>query len=245
MKRSDGEFQEEILGLVGRVMWEKPHALTEFYLNHMSRAGAGVYALEHSVFADLFPRWFGNIVGSCPHLDARQYMIENMYVEEVRDPTIDAGHYESLVDFAVALGYDRDFVYSYKGAVYTQMATAYWDWASRTKPWLEAFAAVGGLEVGKSPEIAARYGMSRLVGRGRWTSLDLPGKALTHWEAADEADLPEGGHSDETVNILVRYADTEEKQNAVLESLEQSMQVHRFRSDLIGQDAIKASKGGG
>ena len=243
MKRSDGEFQEEILGVVGKVLWEQPHALTEFYLHHMSREGAAVYALEHCVFADLFPRWFGNIVGNCPHLDARRYMIENMYVEEVEDPTIEAGHYESLVDFAVALGFERDFVYNFKGATYTRMATAYWDWASRTKPWLEAFAAVGGLEISKSPEVAARYGMDRLVGRGRWKDLDLPGKALTHWEAADEADLPAGGHSDETVNTLVRYADTGEKQQAVLDSLEDSLQVHRLRSDLIGRDAIKASKG--
>jgi len=243
MKRSGGEFQEELLGVVGKVMWEQPHALTEFYLHHMSRDGARVYALEHCVFADLFPRWFGNIVGNCPHLDARQYMIENMYVEEVNDPTIQAGHYESLVDFAVALGSERDFVYNYKGAIYTRMANAYWDWASRSMSWLEAFAAVGGIEMSKSPEVAARYGMSQLVGGGRWKNLDLPGKALTHWDAADQADLPQGGHSDETANLLVKYADTEEKQDAVLKILEESLEVHRFRHQQIGLEAIAASKG--
>jgi pyrroloquinoline quinone (PQQ) biosynthesis protein C len=107
---SPEDFREELLTLAGRILWEKPHALTDFYLHHMSREGALVYALEHSVLANKFPRWFGNMVGNCPHIDVRRYMIENMYVEEVNDPTIRRGHYESLVDFAVALGSEREYV---------------------------------------------------------------------------------------------------------------------------------------
>ena len=94
-------------------------------------------------------------------------MIENMYVEEVEDPTIKNGHYESMVDFAVALGYGRDYVRAYQGKVHTQMAIAYWDQASRTKPWLEAFAAVGGLEVVNNREIAERYGGFTIGARAR------------------------------------------------------------------------------
>ncbi len=71
------KFREEILQLVGKIIWETPHALTEFYDKHLSREGAKVFALEHCVFADNCPRWFGHMVGNCPHLDVRQYMIEN------------------------------------------------------------------------------------------------------------------------------------------------------------------------
>ena len=88
----------------------------------MTREGARVYALEHCVFAANFPRWLTNITGNCPILEVRQYLIQNAFVEEVRDPTITTGHYESLVDFAVALGLDRDYIYNYQGAPITRNA---------------------------------------------------------------------------------------------------------------------------
>ena len=67
----------------------------EFLTKHLSIEGAKVWLLEHAVFADHFPRWFGNVVARCPHIEARRYMIENMYVEEVEDPTVKEGHYET------------------------------------------------------------------------------------------------------------------------------------------------------
>ena len=71
--------------------------------------------MEHCVFAASFPRWLANVTGNCPHLDVRQYLIENMYVEEVRDPTEPIGHYESMVRFAVAVGLDDAWVRAYPG----------------------------------------------------------------------------------------------------------------------------------
>ncbi|MDC0033802.1 iron-containing redox enzyme family protein [Alphaproteobacteria bacterium] len=242
MLRSPEVFRSEILDVVGKTMWEKPHALTIFYDKYMSYEGAKVFALEHCVFAKHFPRWFGNIIGNCPHLEARRYMIENMYVEEVTDPTVERGHYETMVDFAVALGFDGNFVRNFKGALYTRMAIAYWDGASRTKPWLEAFAAIGGLEASKNREVAKRYDAERFTDRRRFQDLDLPQEALAHWGSADEADLSEGGHANETVNILTRYATSEDTQNGVLASLEESLQIARYRYDQIGKRSIEVSK---
>jgi pyrroloquinoline quinone (PQQ) biosynthesis protein C len=115
-------FEQHMAQIIWDNRWKNPHALQIWVENYMDRPGAAVFALEHCVFADHFPRWFGSIIGNCPHLGARQYMIDNMYVEEVEDPTITTGHYESLVDFAVALGHDRDAVYNSKGQIYTRMA---------------------------------------------------------------------------------------------------------------------------
>ena len=108
--RTPEQFRQEMVELIWKTRWEKPTAWDVYVTNHLTWEGAKVFALEHCAFADNFPRWFGNIIANCPHLDVRQYMIENMYVEEVNDPTIQNGHYESLVDFAAALGYDREFV---------------------------------------------------------------------------------------------------------------------------------------
>ena len=209
---SSEAFEDEMAKVIWKHRWETPNAWEVYLRNHLSREGAAVFALEHCVFADNFPRWFGSIIGNCRRLDARQYMIENMYVEEVSDPTIGRGHYESMVDFAEALGFDRDYVQAYGGRPYTKMALAYWDSASRSKPWLEAFAAVGGLEAARGPSVK-RLGRTTPHNRESWAPLGLPDSALEHWKAAESADFPEGGHGDATMKILAKYADSAEKQD--------------------------------
>lgn len=199
-----------------------------------------MFAAEHCVFADQFPRWFGNIIGNCDAIDARQYMIENMYVEEVLDPTITTGHYESMVDFAVALGHERDFIYGYKGRTYTRMALAYWDRASRAWPWLEAFAAVAGLEAARGPAVE-KFGKFTKLNRAVFEPLGLDDKALAHWTAGEAADFPDGGHGDMTLKILAKHADTADKQAAILEIIEETTKIRWFHFDHIGGDAMAAS----
>jgi len=240
-KRAPAQFREELIQTVGRAFLEEPPAMFDFAFNHVNPAGAKFFAREHCVFADEFPHWFGNMVGNCPVFPVRQYMIGNMYVEEVKDPTIDEGHYESMVNFAIALGYRRDEIVGYKGQLHTRMALSYWDDVSRTKPWLQAFAAVGGSELANSAEIAHRYGLKPINAAEVWAPLGLKGKAMAHWEAGEAADTHEGGHGDETLNLLVKYADTAEKQDAVRDSMEESLRVLAFQMDLLGQAAFEAS----
>lgn len=226
------------------VIWEnrwKDHSAFDDWLeHHMSREGAAIFAREHCVFARHFPRWFGSIVANCPAIGVRRYMIENMYVEEVEDPTIATGHYQSMVDFAEALGEDRDFIESYHGAIYTRLALAYWDRASRAWPWLEGFAAVAGLEAARGPTVA-KLGNIAVLGRSAWATLGLSEKALAHWTAGEEADFSEGGHGDTTLDILAEHADTAERQARILDVLEESMQIRWYHFDQIGRDALTAS----
>ena len=237
---SPEQFEQHMAQIIWDNRWKTPHALQIWVENYMDRDGAAVFALEHCVFADHFPRWFGSIVANCPHLGARQYMIENMYVEEVEDPTITTGHYESLVDFAVALGHERQAVYDHKGQIYTRMALAYWDRASRAWPWLEGFAAVCGLEAARGPAVS-KIGKTNKLRRAIWEPLGLSDKALAHWSAGEEADFNEGGHGDMTLKILAEYADNDEKQAKVLEVIEETTQVRWYHFDNIGRDALAAS----
>lgn len=239
--RSPEQFKDEILELFAELRWRTP-TLWELYRAHnLTREGARVYALEHCVFAANFPRWLAHITGNCPHLEVRQYLIENMFVEEVRDPTIVTGHYESLVDFTVALGVERDFIYSYAGAPITQMRIAYCDWVSRTKPWLEAFASIAGNEAARGKEMIAKVGEVARTSRNMWKALGLNDKALAHWDAADEADSADGGHGDAPLEVLMKYADTEDKQNACLAAIRDRQLVNSVWFDQIGAWAYEAS----
>ena len=181
------EFEARMASVIWENRWKKQSAYEVFTKSHMCIPGARVYALEHAVFADNFPRWFGAIAANCPVATARRYMIENMYVEEVSDPTIGNSHYESLVDFCVGLGLEREDVYHYEGKTYTKLAMAYWDRAVRAWPWTEAFAAVAGLEAARGPAVL-KLGGARPNNRSVFKSLGLPEKAMSHWSAAEVAD---------------------------------------------------------
>ena len=234
--------KEELLDVVGKSWWEGRNLLIEFVKKHLSVEGARIFALEHCAFAAHFPQWFGNIIANCPFIEARRYMIENMYVEEVRDPTIAEGHYESLVKFGLGLGLKREEIIHYQPSISMRMALHYWDNVSRTKPWLEGFAAIGGLEVSNHAELAARYRQIPLVSKKIWQPLGLPDEALTHWQAAEVADPHEGGHGEETLRILIQYARSKEEEARVKSSLGESVSVFRFQYDQIGKAAIEAGQ---
>src|SRR5665213_2550511 len=104
MKQTPNEFAKAYLDVLQETRYGTPSIFEEYVRGHVTREGARVYALEHCVFAANFPRWLSNIIGNCPHLDVRKFLIENIYTEEVNDPNISTGHYESMVDFTVALG---------------------------------------------------------------------------------------------------------------------------------------------
>lgn len=234
------EFEDRMSRVIWENRWKNHTAYELFVTKHMSIPGAQVYAREHTVFARHFPRWFGAVAANCPILSARAYMIENMYVEEVEDPTIEKGHYESLIDFGVALGLDRDFLYDYKGSIYTRLAIAYWDRATRAWPWLEGFAAVAGLEAARSPSVL-KHGHAIPNNRAVFRPLGLPEEALSHWSAAESADYGSEGHGDMTLKILSENARTAEQQERVLEVLAETMQVRSYHFDCIGRDALAAA----
>lgn len=234
------DFENHMAQVIWENRWKRHTAFELFKTKHLSREGAKVYVREHAVFAAHFPRWFGSVVANCPHLGARRYMIENMFVEEVNDPTIDNGHYESLLDFAVALGLDREELYRYQGQVYTRLCLAYWDRATRALPWLEGFAAVGGLEAARSPSVL-KLGNTVTNSRSSWKPLDLPDSAMTHWSAADVADYGSDGHGDMTLHILSEHATTPEQQKRVLEVLAETMQVRSYHFECIGRAALEAA----
>jgi len=244
---SPTEFRDAVYDMCGERWWNRESPLFDFLRDHLSVEGARIFATEHCVFTDRFPRWSGNIIGNCPVIEARRNRIANLFQEEVHDPTINQGHYDSMVAFAVSLGADRGEVIAYNGATHTIMAVAYWDWVSRAKPWLESLMAIGVLELICSIEIANRYNAIPLNDPRTWESLqglmsDGQQVDMSHWVAAEVADGPEGGHGDQALDIVTKYADTAEKQQACLEALAESIDVFSFQYDMIGQRALEATK---
>ena len=234
--------RKDVLDAVAESWWEKSPRMIEFVTHHLNREGARIFAPEHTFFAAHFPRWFGNVIANCPHLDVRRYIIGNIYVEEVHDPTIDDTHYGSMVAFGEGLGLSREEILNYVPCIPMRMGIHYWDNVSRTRPWLEGFAAVGALELTNHGELAARYGKKPLNSRTCWEGLKLDRKWLTHWEAADVADPDEGGHAEETIRIIVENSHSREEGDAALAAVRESIEVFRYVYDILGDRAIAAGR---
>jgi len=232
----------DVLDVVADAWWERKPKIIEFVNHHLTREGARIFTPEHTYFAAHFPRWFGSVIANCPVLEARAYMIGNIYVEEVDDPTIHDTHHGSMVTFGEGLGMTREEVLTHAPSIPMRMGVHYWDNMSRTQPWLLGFAAVGSLELTNHGELAARYGEVALNARKKWEPLGLEPKYLVHWEAADAADPGEGGHADETVRILAKYAKSDDEGRKVLEVVRESISVFRFIYDNIAERAIAAGK---
>lgn len=246
MLRDPESYKAYIRDLVGETYWSSPPAVTRFQQEYMSREGALAFALEHCHFTDRFPRWFGSIVANCPHIDARAYMIANMFVEEVEDPTMPIGHNESMWAFARALGATREQIANYVPLITTTMALHYYDDISRTRPWLEAFAGVALLEMITNAALAAKHGHIPPNSKKPWAALDLDGEAMSHWVAAERADHGAGdsgpGHGEEALAVLATYATTAELQERCAGAVREALLVNKCQYDAIGRVAIEATK---
>ncbi len=237
---SKSEFENKLIETVSNAWWEPPSELMTYVVGKPQKQGMKHFALEHCYFADHFPRWFAPIVGNCPYLDARRYMIGNMYVEEVEDPTINDSHYESLVNFAVAMGAARDEVYRYRPSMEMLMAVHYLDNIARTQPWLVAFAAIGGTEFANNAKLAKRHGMKPLNSRAHFEKFGFGAKELAHWDAGEAADQGDDGHGQETLNLVCKYARGAEEQQACIAALAESLAVLHHAHDAIGRRARQA-----
>ena len=163
--------KEDVFNAIADAWWERKPKIVEFVNKHLTVEGARIFTPEHTYFADHFPRWFGNVIGNCPVIEPRAYMIGNMYVEEVDDPTIHDTHHGSMVTFGEGLGMTREQVLNHVPSIPMRMGIQYWDNISRTRPWLEGFAAIGSLELTNHGELASRYGEIALNSRKKWEPL--------------------------------------------------------------------------
>ena len=131
--------------------WERKPKIVEFVNKHLTVEGARIFTPEHTYFADHFPRWFGNGIGNCPVIEPRAYMIGNMYVEEVDDPTIHDTHHGSMV-IRRGLGMTREQVLNHVPSIPMRMGVQYWDNVSRTRPYGELAARKKWESLGLDPK---------------------------------------------------------------------------------------------
>lgn len=118
----------------------------------------------------------------------------------------------------------------------------YFDNIARTRPWVVAFAGIGGTEYANSAKLAAKYGMKPINSREYFANLGLGNKDLEHWDAGEAADQGDDGHGEESLNLIYKYARNAEEQWACLEQIKESVAVLHFAHDEVGRRARNADK---
>jgi pyrroloquinoline quinone (PQQ) biosynthesis protein C len=195
-------------------------------------AGGQQFVLERNWFNRNWPRWLAAIVANCPEKDVNRYLIANMYEEGVCDPRVDTDHNDLHMRLGESLGLSREQIHSHAASPVTVAATSYWENMARTRPWLEAFAALTSIEIRASQRaMGSHFRTKKVRSSDAWAKLGVPREALatfTNHEAADE------DHGLEALALLVKHADTEEKQEAVLRAIRDSLAVERTFKNNIG-----------
>jgi len=232
MKRSTEEFKNEVLATIASYSKE-PDLREKCEAQGLTLEGGKYLVLERNWFNRNWPRWLGSVVANCPHKDVNQYLISNMYEEGVVDPRVGTDHNELLMRLGEAIGLTRNQINDYQASPTTVAATSYWDHTARTRPWLEAFAALVCIEIRTSQRaMGAHYKAKPVKSGDAWAKLGLPAKALetfTNHEAADE------DHGYEAIALLLKHTDTEEKQEKVLHTIRESLTVERLFKDNMGK----------
>ena len=119
------------------------HPFTDAWVNgQLTRRQLGEWARQHYHYVGKFSQWCGTVYGRCPDQEARDFLLENMWEEEMGNR-----HSELLIRFAEACGFSRDDVLNVDVLPTTRGLTAWCHEMANAHSFLEAAA---GLSSGSS-----------------------------------------------------------------------------------------------
>jgi pyrroloquinoline quinone (PQQ) biosynthesis protein C len=128
-----------------------------------------------------------------------------MWDEDVKDTQFGDCHYHFLLRFGRAVGLEDDEIHYAEPFPTTFAAITSWDHITRTRPWVEGLAMVGGLELINTEDIRSRIKLPRV--KEAYAKLGLrPEDYLFNalHEVKDEE------HGDLNLTVVERFATTDE-----------------------------------
>ena len=193
-------------------------ALPDEVLNDPEKARRffGVWQMNHSFFAKMFPSYLMNIAAKCPYQDVRREILQDCWDEEVTDPDADGMcHIEVLYYDSQKLGISREEAEAFEPTPIFMACMHALENLSRTLTWQGGFAAIGGLE---SIRVAVKRGyFEKGEFEGPWAAsastveelCDIPRGSLMNAGLHQSKDQLHGGG---VLEILKKYATTRELQ---------------------------------
>jgi pyrroloquinoline quinone (PQQ) biosynthesis protein C len=200
------------------------------YSAELTRAGAANYCRQHGIFTRHSRRAWAYVVGNCPEVDVRRFIVkENLYEEE---GIPEASHFLKLVRMANAVGLTEAEVLEATPLPSTRAALLVWETLTKDRHWLVGAAAKGALEYRTTAGLEGERWMSRL---------GLTRHEADFWLLHHEADQVHGAGSIELV--LQHLAEqTAVSDDEILEAIDTSLFTYNmFRRGIV--EASHADRG--
>lgn len=211
------EFRKQLEAAVaGKHSQASPFSLA-WSEGRLTRDHFAYWVGQHLHYVGHFSEWLGAMFADCPHKDARDFLLQNMWEEEMGTP-----HTELLIRFGEACGWSRDRILSQK-ALPTTRGLRYWcETLAKSHDFVGASAAlIVGLE-SQTPGIYTRQ---------------LPPLRETYGFTEDETIFFEihiasdAVHGERGYQIVERYADTPEEQQRCLELVHEATEMRWMYMD--------------
>jgi pyrroloquinoline quinone (PQQ) biosynthesis protein C len=229
MSRSDfaATIDEIVADYNGSLAW------VTFSKDRLTREAAQVLIEQWASFTRHSRRCWAYVVGNCPHVDVRKFIVtENLYEEEALEGH---SHFEILARMGLALGLTREQIDSTPPLPSTVVALNAWEALTKNRSWLEGLAAKSVLERTNNPRCGNFSGYEA----ERWMrQLKLTREETEFWWMHDSVDQI---HGDGSLELLEKYMQTEQERRSALRAAEESMMAWQVYFDGIYRAGIERS----
>ncbi len=201
--------------------------------DHLDAEGARVLVKQWSVFTRHSRRCWAYVVGNCPHVEIRKFVVtENLYEEEAIEGQ---SHFDLLLRLGKAIGLSTEEIESAKPLPTTIVALHTWETLTKNRTWQEGLAAKAVLEKTNNPEC----GNFSALEAERWMRhLKLSRDDAEFWTLHDSVDQV---HGDGALGMLEKYLAGEAEKKAALQSAEESMMAWKIYLDGIYEAGAEKS----
>jgi pyrroloquinoline quinone (PQQ) biosynthesis protein C len=201
-----------------------------FSRDTLMKEAAQVLVQQWSSFTRHSRRCWAYVVGNCPHVEVRKFVVtENLYEEEALEGR---SHFEILVRMGMALGLSREEIEFAKPLPTTVVALHTWETLTKNRTWYEGLAAKSVLERTNNP---ACGNFSHNQAEHWMRHLKLSREETEFWWMHDSVDQI---HGDGSLNLLEKYLETDDERQAALRAAEESMMAWKVYFDGIYYEGL-------
>lgn len=191
--------------------------------DHLAAGGARTLIQQWGIFTRHSRRCWAHVVGNCPHLEIRKFIVtENLYEEEALEGH---SHFELLVKMGKAVGLTREQIEGAKALPTTVVALHAWEALTKNRTWYEGLAAKAVLERTNDRHCG---NFSAEQGERWMRQLKLTADDVEFWLLHDTVDQVHGGGS---FTLLEKYLRSEAERDAAIRAAEESMMAWKVYLD--------------
>ena len=190
------------LKFIQKFYGREPHPFV-LALQHPSREVLLGYVIEHQHFLRQWVRSCSYIMAKTEEEDVTHYELDNINTEFGGFGTERPSHYELLLRMGESLGLAREKVLSTPPLPDTRWALRVWDRIAARDDWVEAMAAMHGLELIADRSVKEDGATLTYFDPGILSGNEVPSAAAAFLREGYEADVV---HSGEALDLVEKYA---------------------------------------